>query len=164
MGIFVVTDGEPMELVAPVDLSLHINLPELSTKLKPAFGGAYSKIIDGDLLDGFFGACVSFENLSKKYLIRQMRKRDIKVKRSKNTFHTAKTITKLTMGGLATAFSNIDNPIGRDNTILRALEFVKDDRDTAAHSRSDLKKVKHLRKNCAKNMLLIINASEECVK
>ena len=164
IGIFIISNGEPLELVVPVDLSLHIELPELSSKLRPLFGGAYGKIKGGDLLDGFFAACIEFEKLAKKYLIRQMKSRNIKVMKSKNTLHTARTIAQLPMGGLAIAFSNIDNPIGRDNTILRTLEFINEDRITAAHDRTDPKRLKHLRNNCAKNMLLIVDASQECLK
>ena len=109
-------DGAAMELLAPVDLALHVELPALATlphKVGAIVAPFYAKFDRGDWRDGFADACLAIEDSARSYLRSRISKPGVNIigKNGKVLKLTVKQINRLTLGQLTRYFLGISTPI-----------------------------------------------------
>ncbi|MFL6275240.1 MAG: hypothetical protein ACJ74G_08505, partial [Blastocatellia bacterium] len=153
-----------IERIPPTDLGLGVNLPPLTSlprKLRTLLGSAYDQFNRSHWREGFEDACQAFENEARRYLKAGIKTR-IKFVTSKGPkTYTDKQIDRLTMGQLATAFSQIHSQNRSDAIVGHALSHINPDRVGVVHHKSKATTEKRLRTNVGQNMSIIIAAMKE---
>lgn len=154
------------EAVAPHDLALNVQLPELGTlpkKVRRVLGPVYDQFNRSQWRDGFADACQTVEALSRQYLKNGIAAGRITLITEKGRPRTLspEQIDKLTLGGLANAFQQITNRNYSDNKIATVLKGVNKDRVGVSHHKAKSATEARLRKNVGKHMWTIVDVLKE---
>jgi hypothetical protein len=167
VGIYLATRSGLEERVPPNDLALNIQLPSLASlprKVRELLGPAYEQFNRSQWREGFEDACQAFENAARKYFkhgCSPKRRRIVLITRKGPKIPTAKEIGKMTMGGLATAFSQIQSQTHADQVIGATLNRINKDRVGVVHYKSKVRTESRLRTNVGQHMWAIIAALKE---
>jgi hypothetical protein len=154
--------SEITETIAPIDLALHVELPQLPPKLRVALGPAYEKQKRGEWRECFEEAANALEEEARRYLKRWSKTGRIKVQRKKGpTQLTASEINRLPMGALRDCFKDIVSPTSLDSSIEQALTAVNPDRKDRVHRRRARRTEVRLRQNMGKHIWLIVNVMKQ---
>lgn len=152
VGLYLAAPGSFHELSPPVDLTLNLNLPDLSRYPNPVrseLGPSWETCRRGQALEGFDDACVVLEGLARTYIIRHRKKRSLTFLSAPGRVRTVSdaNIRKMTMGQLAVLFSQIHNPNHPDTQLANVLSSLNPDRVRVAHKRRDGRSLGALRQN-----------------
>lgn len=165
-GVLRKDNGDIHELVAPVDLALQLEPPELQNypnSIRKALGPSYEQINRGNWVEGFEDACNAVEDRARKYLVKHMASGRITISQGKTSgiALTKAEIEKMTLGALKNTFLAIDNPNHADAVIAQCLTKLNPDRILAAHKRREAAAQRRLRKNVGKQMWIVLKALKE---
>jgi hypothetical protein len=153
LGLLLIGENGPYEAIAPKDLALQIEPPELPSELKGILGEAYDHFARGQWREGFEEACIKFEQEARSYLRRQVSNGRVQLGRQA----TIAEIEKMTMGMLARAFDSIQSPNQAESRIGQVLNKLNSDRITVAHYKgSSAYREEKLRRNVGKHMFILI--------
>lgn len=161
IGLYIIsTEQRVNEKIAPKDLAINVNLPEIKSlprKIRPLLGSVYEQIYRSQWREGFEEACQVLEVEARKYLKNGSSNGRIRIL-SSGTVKTlkAKQINNLTMGQLAKKFSRIISPNHADSQITQALVKINKDRIGVAHKKKLSSTEKRLRKNVGQHMWMVI--------
>ncbi len=172
IGILLASPTGVMELVASRDLTINVSLPELRTmprKMQRLLGPVYEKFERGQWQDGFSDACQVLEVEARRYLLEGVRRGRLtfralpppgaRVRASsaprKVKVYSERAISRMTLGGLAVAFSEIEIQNHADVVILNALSHVNRDRVGRAHHAARAVTDRRLRTNVGRHMWVV---------
>jgi len=167
LGLYVHDDQQLMEVRAPVDLAVHIALPEivdLATPLRPLLAPAFQKVKGGDWRDGLNEAYLEVEQLAREYLKDGISSGRIVIvtKKRKKTINLAiDAVDKMTLGELKNSFSLIQNQNYKDAIIGSTLAMINKTRIGLAHKRHSKAVEAELRLQVGQNMYAVITCLEE---
>ena len=161
--------GEATEIVAPVDLALHVELPELRTfppKVRAIVAPFYEKFERGDWRDGFADACLAIEDECRKNLRSRIGKPGVRIldKSGRPINLTIKQINRSTLGKLAGYYLAISTPNTLDSLLAKTLPTINPERIAAVHNRRLPATEKKLRKLAGRRMHSILNCLRELLK
>jgi hypothetical protein len=150
------------------DLALGVELPtlgELPSQLRSILAAAYEQFEGSHWREGFREACDALEQEARKYLWKGIRQGRISLVTDKGNRRalTRAQVDRLTLGGLATAFSQIQAPNQRDALITKALRSVNPDRVLVAHHKGKRRAEERLRKNVGHQMYVVIQGLRQAV-
>lgn len=160
VGLVLISDGEPMELVPPIDLALRLELPELPEELRPTLGAAYDLIQKGEWREGFESACTRLEQAARAYLNERIVRAGVTFVSPKGTIksYSEDAVGRMTLGRLATVFQEIRSPNVADSRLGQSLKTVNDNRITVAHFKGiSPERERALRETVARNMFVVVN-------
>ncbi|GGL45809.1 hypothetical protein GCM10012283_30560 [Phycicoccus endophyticus] len=156
------------ELSPPADLTLNLNLPDLSrypNRVRRELGPSWETCRRGQALEGFDDACVVLEGLARKYIIRHRSKRSLTFLRASGARTVSDaTIRRMTMGQLAVLFGEIHNPNHADTQLTNVLKALNPDRVRVAHRRRDGRSLGALRQNIHGHFWSIAEGVEAALK
>ena len=157
------------EVSPPVDLTLNLNLPDLSrysNHVRRELSSSWESCRRGQALEGFDDACVVLEGLARKYIIRHRRKRSLTFLSAPGRARvvTDANIRKMTMGQLAVLFSQIHMPNHADTLLANVLKTLNPDRVRVAHKRRDGRSVGALRQNMHRHFWSIAEGVDAALK
>lgn len=153
---------EITETIAPIDLALHVELPQLPASLRVALGPAYEKHKRGEWRECFEEACNALEEEARRYFKRWSKTGRIKVQRKKGPVQLSVTeIDRLPMGALRDCFKDIVSPTSLDSSIEQALTAINPERKDRVHRRRAKRTEARLRQNMGKHMWQIVNVLKQ---
>lgn len=161
LGVGLLMDGDdgPFELLAPKDLALNLELPDVPVGLRRLLGNAYDQFDRGQWREGFEDACQVLEQEARTYLKMHLSRGRIVLQPRRGTPKTAAQISKMTIGDLAATYTTIHTPNVADSRIGQALERLNGDRITVAHYKGkDAAREAKLRRNVARHMFVVVQA------
>jgi hypothetical protein len=172
LGLLVAGPSGVNQELEAVDLSIKIALPELRslpTSVRPLLGAAYDHFNASRWREGFEDACKVLDVEARKYLkkwTKTGRIRFIEKTKSKSRVFTmtAQQIDKMTIGGLALRFSQIQAQTSLDKIIGQALAKINKDRVNLTHHKWKNQTEVKLRANVPQHMWIIIHALTELSK
>jgi hypothetical protein len=167
IGLYSAFDDRLDEQVAPADLALNVQLPEmitLSPGIRLVLGAAYEQFQRTQWREGFEEACQALETEARRYLKKWTRTGRIKILRKSGPVAlTNAQIDKMTMGALAKTYRNIQAQNHADNVIGQALATINRDRVGVAHHKRKKVTERRLRTNVGQHMWTIVAAMKEFV-
>jgi hypothetical protein len=167
IGLYAVVEDRAVEQVAPRDLALNVQLPELNSlprQIRELLGPTYEQFARSRWREGFEDACQVLETEARRYLNRWSRTGRIRVLRKHGpAVLAAKEVNKMTMGQLAKTFANIQAQNHADNVIGKALATINRDRVGVAHHKRRATTEKRLRTNVGQHMWTIVAALKEMI-
>lgn len=151
------------ELVPPADLAVNIALPSLDNlKLahKKLLQPSFEKIDRGEWIDGFKDACQILEDVARELLKDGVRRSRVSFSsvNGKQIIYTVKAIGKMTQGGLARAYKEIQKPTHTDIVLGKALQMVNKARITAVHKTRTAKNNTKIRVQVGQHLWTIVSA------
>jgi hypothetical protein len=162
VGLYLVGPAGLVEIIAPADLGLAIQLPSLDSlprKLQKALGSAYDQFQRSHWREGFEDACQVLETEARRYLKTGCRSGRIIILSKKGPMVLSSSkIEKLTLGQLAGTYSNIQNQNYADSIIGQTLDKVNDDRVGVVHHKAKVRTETRLRRNVGQHMWAIVSA------
>ena len=163
VGLFECNQGEVLEKAPPKDLSVQVDLPDITLmpkKLKKALGPVYEEFERSHWREGFEDACQALEAEARAYLIRGMKGGRILLVDAKGQVRkrTPDQINKLTLGQLASEFGNIAKQTHADSVLAQVLQQVNKDRVAVAHHKKKATTETRLRRNVGRHMWSIVRA------
>lgn len=168
VGCILHNEGLTVERIAPADLALNVELPELGempARMRAGLGPAYEHFRNGYWREGFSDACQAFENEARKYLKRHSRTgRVLVLRRSTPVQLSAREINKMTMGQLAGTFRFIVNRNVPDTVVGETLAAVNKDRVGVAHKKASKAVETRLRLNVGRHMWTLVAGFREVIK
>lgn len=169
IGLYLTASGSFHELSPPVDLTLTLNLPDLSrypNSVRSELGPSWETCRRGQALEGFDDACVVLEGLARKYIIRHRKKRSLTFLSAPGRTRsvTDASIRKMTMGQLAMLFSQVHNPNHSDTQLTNVLKSLNPDRVRVAHKRRDGRSRGALRQNMHRHFWSIAEGVQAALK
>lgn len=168
VGCYLADEVRLIERIVPSDLGLNVTLPDikkLPMKVRKLIGPAYEQFDKAQWREGFETACQAFEDESRKYLKRHIKRKRIRIySRSGPTTPSASEINRMTMGQLANTFEKIITKNHSDSTIAKTLKSINKDRIAVVHKRSQKTTERRLRKNVGRHMWSLITAMREVIK
>jgi hypothetical protein len=169
IGLYLAGSGSFHELIPASDLTLSLNLPDLSrypNAVRRHLGPSWETCRRGQALEGFDDACVVLEGLARKYLARHRKKRTLVFVNGKGTpvKVTDAAIRKMTMGQLAKLFEQIHKPNHSDTQLANILRALNPDRIRVAHKRRDGRSLGALRQNMHRHFWSIAEGVEAALK
>lgn len=167
VGVYLSDAGALTEILAPRDLSMNLSLPPLAGEkrsLQRLLDPIYRKFERGDWFDGFKDGCQLLESKARKRLEDRVAANSVLFAKAgtAKTYSIAK-IRKMTLGGLAVAYSEIVLPTAQDQVILRALQELNPDRVGAVHKTDDRRVKNRLRKKVGVHMWMVVKGLRELV-
>lgn len=162
VGIYVSDSSTIKEFSAPKDLSLKLELPDLSTlpkAIRSLLGPAYELINRGEWREGFFQGCKALEQKAANYLVDAINTGRLNIYEKgviKNP--TPATIKRLPLGALKDTFSKAQPQNSTDSMLFKTLKAINPDRIPQAHKVPTSKQEANLRKNVGTNMHAIVQA------
>jgi|SRR5579884_699313 len=159
VGLYNVIDDRLIEVMAPRDLGVNIELPPLPSRLRPVLASAYEHFRHARWREGFSDACQALEDESRTYLKKHSRTGRIQIMRASGaaTLSSAK-INRMTLGQLALTFSEIQVQNRTDAIIARSLASINRDRVGVTHFRGKRNVVERLRRNVGQHLWTIVAA------
>jgi hypothetical protein len=161
------TNHDVMEILAPTDQAVALQLPELrgfSAAIRDMLGPSYEKCGRGDWREGFEDACQAFETEARAHLKRGSKRIKVLDKKGNVIKLTAKRIDKMTIGQLAHQYAQIQSPNYLDSQIAQTLTAINPDRIGVVHKKRKGRAETSLRKNVGHLMWTIINCVVEMKK
>lgn len=162
IGVYVCENTQVNEWLAPHDISLNLELPDISNLpkgIRKALGSAYEQFERGQWRESFEEACKALESKAKPYLIKAINVGRLKIYESgvvKNP--TVKQINKMTLGQLANAYSKAQPQNATDSVLHQTLAAINPARVGVAHKVNAAKTERQLRKNVGTHMHAIVQA------
>lgn len=141
VGVYSYDGAAITELIAPIDLTVLLQLPSLEG-IKPAIKGkvrqCFEKIEAGNWIDGFRDACQIIESMAVNHLVDGVKRGRISFSSKAGTakVYSVKQIRKMTQGALANVFGEIVAPTQVDSIYQKALAKTNKDRVRAVHKTS----------------------------
>jgi len=167
-GLYRCETDQLVEVVVPKDLAINISLPRLAdlpAKIRNLLGSAYELFDRSQWREGFDDACKTFENAARKYFQTGCDRGRIKlVRNGKSVVPSRAEIRKMTLGGLATAFSQIQGQNYTDSIIGKTLDRINPERVESIHRKLHLKTEKRLREHAGHHMWALIETLKEITK
>lgn len=168
LGLWTFHDGRVVELRAPVDLAVQVDLPtlaELAPKLRRYLAGPFRKISTEDWRDGLNDIYLAIEDEARKYLVEGiLRTRIAVVVDKKGRLLTVEEVDKMTLGQLKEAFKNIRNQNQKDALIGNTLALLNPNRVKLIHSRRDSEAERAIRRDVGRHIWAAIGCLEEILK
>jgi hypothetical protein len=167
MGLRVHNDTSHIEVRPPLDLGVHVALPnlrDLPTRLRPLLGGAFKKINENDWRDGLNEAYAEVEQHARDYLKAGIASGRIIIARTRNRVVGVVTVEdaeKMTLGEMKNAFGNIQNQNHKDSVIGGTLAMINQTRVGLAHKRRAAAVEAALRLQVGQHMYAVITCLEE---
>ena len=159
VGLLQIGSSGVFEVIAPKDLALQIQLPEVPRSLKRILGEAYDQFDRGEWREGFETAAQVLEQEARSYLKTHVSSGRIVVREKNGKSLKPSSLDRLTMGGLAEKFSLITGPNSADTRIGQALSQINADRITVAHFKNKgVAREKRLRANVSHHMWVVVGA------
>lgn len=152
-------------VVGAIDLSTHIGLPDLAREraaVRNLLRDPFRKISDGAVIDGFKDAAAAFEKMARNHFLVGMRSTRISLVTNQGRPRqvTEAQISRMTLGQLGTAYSEIIAPTQADDLARRAIESILKDRNDATHNASESVK-RRIKRNVPRHVFAILNALRE---
>ncbi len=162
IGLYVAYKGHLVEQLAPADLALNVQLPELAQMpqaVRELLGAAYEQFARTHWREGFEDACQVVETEARRYLKKWSKTGRIKVLRKGSSVTLSQAaIGRMTMGQLANAFGRIQAQTHADSTIHKLLAGLNKDRIGVVHHKKKAWTEKRLRTNVGQHMWKIVAA------
>lgn len=137
IGLYVSFKDRIVEQLAPADLALNVQLPELAAMpqmVRELLGSTYDQFARTHWREGFEDACQVVETEARRYLKKWSKTGRIKVLRKGSPATLSATeINRMTMGQLAVTFDRIQAQTHADSTIHKLLAGLNNDRIGVAH-------------------------------
>ena len=115
--------------------------------------------------EGFDDACKTLENTARKYFQTGCDRGRIKlIRKGKTVVPSRAAIRKLSLGGLATAFSEIQGQNYTDAIVGKTLNRINPDRVESTHRKLHVRTEKRLRDHVGHHMWAVIEALKELAK
>lgn len=162
VGIFSFGENGIVEVTAPSDLAVNIAIPSLDG-LKSCYKSklriCFDKMVGGEWLDGFRDACQVLEESARELLRDGMKRGRVAfVKRGKRTNYVASRIGRMTLGQLAHAYAEVQNPTQVDVAMRRALEMINGARIKVVHQTSKARNNAGVRVRVSQHLWTIVSA------
>jgi hypothetical protein len=168
IGLWTFRDGAIQELRAPVDLAVHIDLPDLrdiKPKVRRFLAGPFKKINSDDWRDGLSDIYMVIEDSARDYLREGIDRTRIVTKKSKNgPALTVAEVDGMTLGQLSYAFANIQSQNQQDSLIASTLAMINPIRVELSHRRLRPAAEAAIRRDFGKHVYAAINCLEEILK
>jgi hypothetical protein len=167
IGLWTFRDGEIQELRAPVDLAVHIDLPEIREippKLRRYLGGPFKKIKNGDWRDGLGDIYDVIEHKARDYLREGIERTRIVSRKRNGAALTVHEVEGMTLGQLAYAFANIQNQNQQDSLIASTLAMINQRRVDLRHKKMGAAAEAAIRRDFGRHVYAAINCLEEILK
>ena len=168
VGFYRCGSNELVEVVAPKDLAVNISLPRLAdlpARVRKLLGSAYELFDRSQWREGFDDACKTFENAARKYFQTGCDRGRIKLVRNGKTVVPSRAeIRRMTLGGLAAAFSQIQGQNYIDSIVGKTLNRINPERVESTHRKLHLRTEKRLREHAGHHMWALIEALKELLK
>ena len=166
VGLYLSGGTRTEEAVAPRDMAVNVQLPELRTlppKMRRVLGSVYDQFDRSQWREGFEEACQAVEVLSRKYLKDGITGGRIVLftKAGNRRILTLQQIDKLTLGQLAQAFGQIQKQNYSDATIAKVLMRLNKDRVAVVHHKSKTATETRRRTNVGQHMWSVIAVLKE---
>lgn len=166
IGYFAYADGGISEIIQSKDISLSVELPDLSQlsrKLRVRLGAVYEQFDRSDWREGFEDACKVLEEEARKYLKSHMRTGRVVVldNGGRPKRYRGRGVDGLTMGQLAHDYGNIQNQNLHDKNIADALGIINSDRIAIVHKKGNSSTETKLRRNVGRHMWRIVGTLKE---
>lgn len=163
VGVCVSSAEGVREAIAPHDLAVNVQLPELKVlpkKVRKCLGPVYEEFGRSHWREGFEDACQVLQVESAKYLTKGVSTGRVTIlnKNGHRRHVTAEMIDRMTLGSLATAFAKIEVPNHPDTVISEVLNRINKDRVGVAHKKAKPITESRLRKNVGQHMYRVITA------
>jgi hypothetical protein len=167
IGLYAAFPDRAVEQVAPADLALNVQLPELNSlprQIRELLGPIYEQFNRSHWREGFEDACQVLETEARRYLNRWSRTGRVQILRKTGPVAlTAREVNRMTMGQLAANFADIQAQTHADNVIGQALATINRDRVGVAHYKRRATTERRLRTNVGQHMWTILAALKEMV-
>jgi hypothetical protein len=166
VGLYLSNSSTLEEAIQPRDVSLNVELPELSS-LPPAvrqiLGSVYEQFERAQWRDGFRDACQALEAQAREYLKVGMRSgRILLVTKAGNTRKMKDNqVDKMTLGALGEAFDQIQTKNHSDKLIGEVITRINKDRIAVIHHKTKWTTEERLRKNVGRHMWSVVAALKE---
>lgn len=168
MGLRVHNDTAHIEVRPPLDLGVHVALPnlkDLPPRLRPLLGGAFKKINENDWRDGLNEAYAEVEQNARDYLKSGITSGRVIIAKTRNGkvvgTVTADEVEKMTLGEMKNAFGKIQNQNHKDSVIGGTLAMINQTRVGLAHKRRAAAVEAALRLQVGQHMYAVITCLEE---
>lgn len=162
VGLYRSDGADTYEALAPRDLALNVQLPEirgLPASHRRLLGPVYEKFQRGDWREGFQEACLVLETEAREYLKKGLRSGRITVldARGRPRNPTLRQVNRMTLGQLGVKFSMIQNQNYADSAIAGIISEINKDRVLVVHSKRKTGTEKRLRENVGRYMWTVVN-------
>lgn len=169
VGVYVSSNGNLANLIAPVDQNINVKLPNLANQPKAVrkiLGPAYEHFHGGRWRDCFDEACTAFEQEVRPYFKKALVSGRLNVFDDKGRVKNPapERVDKMTLGQLGIEFGKARPLNGTDSQIQKALTQINPDRVSAVHKNKNPNTERRLRKNVGIHMHVIVQAIRELKK
>jgi hypothetical protein len=167
IGLWTFRDGEIVELRPPVDLAVHVDLPDIRDippKLRRYLAGPFKKISGGDWRDGLGDIYLAIEDRARDYLAQGIERTRIVSKKRNGRDLTVAEVDGMTVGQLAYAFGNIQNQNQQDSLIASILAMINPTRVELIHRRMTKAAEEAIRRDIGRHVYAAISCLEEILK
>lgn len=163
IGVFTTDNGKALEIAKPRDLTANIGVPELANEravIRKLLRDCFSKVADGQIVDGFRDASSVLEKASKEHVRHGISAKRLTFIDSSGTAvtYSAAKIRKKTLGQTKDVFEQIVAPNHQDTVALNAMKSILDDRNAATHDGTNATVVRRIKRNTGRHLLAILNA------
>lgn len=169
VGLYRLDSGTVREIIAPKDLALHIELPDLKTippRLRSVLGPVYEQFGRSMWREGFEDACQAVEQEVRRYLKKSVKTGRISFTKPGGALKlwSNAQIDKMTLGQLGDALKSIAVPNHRDLLITQGVIRLKKDRIGVAHYKGAKSTETRLRNNVGRHMYTVIATLRELLQ
>lgn len=161
VGVDIIDGTTVNQLCTAHDLSLNVDFPALPKKLHGKLGYARDLFSQGNWKESFEDACQALETEAREYLAKAIRGGRVSFvsDKGKPIPYSEVQVQKMTLGALASAFSNLAGPTQTESRVAQALHRVNPRRVTVAHFKyKSGKRARDLRTQVGKDLIVIVNA------
>lgn len=166
VGLLLIGEGAAVETMPAKDLALGVELPDIKTlppRVQRKLGPVYEHFDRAEWREGFAEACLALEDAARKHLWKGVRAGRIVIVASggKQENLSKRTIDRLTMGQLATRFSEIVQQSRADRVIGDVLKQINPNRVGVTHHKRKAAVEAKLRRDVGSQMWLIVGALKD---
>lgn len=169
VGLLIAGAGGVSEFMSPQDLAVNVELPDLAKdpkRLRAVLGSVYEHFERSQWREGFEEACVALESSARSYLWDALETGRTAVLTDAGNVKklTKAKVFRLTMGGLARDFANMQKQNHSDSIIGATLTQLNRDRIRVVHKKRAPAAERALRTNVGGQMWKIVGALREIYK
>lgn len=155
-------NGSVLEVAAPADLSMHVELPPLRRHrpvIRRKLAKVHSKFERGDWKGGFESACKIVEHSARGYLAKYAKAERVQVVGKKGIARNVlpEDVERMPLGALKDIFCGKLMPTRVDSLLCAGLKKINSDRVNVAHEKLTARTERRLRDNVGKHMWTIDN-------
>jgi len=161
VGLDIVDGRSVQSLIAPHDLSLDAEFPELTGRLVVSLGSARDLLEQGHWKEAFEDACLALETAARIYMAKAVRAKRVRFVRDNGSTanYTEEQIMKKTLGQLAGVYDELAQPTQAESRVAQSLRRVNPHRVTVAHFKHESgARESELRSTVGKELIVIVNA------